>query len=91
MTYCLKCKKSTENVNLKALKTKNGKTMLSSKCAVCSIKKSRLMKEQEAKGILSSLGLKTPLSNIPLLGAFCFKFMECNFFNVAVIYYSLSV
>ena len=42
--------------------------MLLSKCAVCSSKKSRFLKEQEAKGILSSLGLKPPLSNIPLLG-----------------------
>ena len=34
---------------------------------VCGIKKSRFMKEQEAKGLLSSLGIKTPLNNIPLL------------------------
>ena len=39
------------------LKTKNGRTMLLSKCAVCGSKKSRFMKEQVAKGILSSLGL----------------------------------
>ena len=70
--YCLKCKKDTENVNTKVLKTKNGRTMLSSKCAVCSSKKSRFMKEQEAKGLLSSLGIKTPLSNIPLLGKILF-------------------
>ena len=50
------------------LKTKNDKTMLSSKCAVCSSKKLRFMKEQEAKEILSSLGLKIPLSKIPLFG-----------------------
>ena len=42
--------------------------MLSSKCAVCSSKKLRFMKEQEAKEILSSLGLKIPLSKIPLFG-----------------------
>ena len=42
--------------------------MLSSKCAICGSKKSRFMKEQEAKGLLISLGIKTPLSNIPLLG-----------------------
>ena len=46
--------------------------MLLSKCAVCSSKKSRFIKEQEAKGILSSLGLKTPLSKIPLLGDILF-------------------
>ena len=49
--------KNTENVDPKVLKTKNGRTMLLSKCAVCGSKKSRFMKEQVAKGILSSLGL----------------------------------
>ena len=42
--------------------------MLLSKCAACGDKKSRFMKEQKAKGLLSSLGLKTPLNKIPLLG-----------------------
>ena len=41
--------------------------MLLSKCAVCSHKKSRFAKEQDAKGLLSSLGLKTPLNKIPVL------------------------
>ena len=41
---------------------------MQSKCAVCGSKKSRFMKEQEAKGTLNSLGLKTPLNKIPLLG-----------------------
>ena len=50
------------------LETKNGRLMLPSKCAICSSKKSRFMKEQEAKGLLGNLGLKTPLSKIPLLG-----------------------
>ena len=54
------------------LKTKNGRLILSSKCATCSSKKSRFMKEQEAKGLLRSLGIKTPLSNIPLLGNILF-------------------
>ena len=67
-TYCLKCKQDTENVNSKFLKTKNGRAMLLSKCAVCSSTKSRFMKEQEAKGLSSSLGLKTPLNKIRLLG-----------------------
>ena len=39
--------------------------MLSSKFVVCSNKKSRFMKEQETKGLLSSLGIEIPLSNIP--------------------------
>ena len=62
---CLKCKKDTENVDLK--ETKSDRPMLSSKCAVCGNKKSRFMKEQ-AKGLLSILGIKTPLNKIPLLG-----------------------
>ena len=57
LTYCLKCKKDTENVNLTVLKTKNIRPMLSSKCLLCGSKNSRFMKEQEAKG-LSSLCLK---------------------------------
>ena len=47
--------------------TKNGRLALSSKCAVCCSKKSRFMKEQKAKGLLGNLGIKTPLSKIPLL------------------------
>ena len=66
LTYCLRCKKDTESVDSKVLKTKNGRTMLSSKCAVCGSKKSRFLKEQEAKGLLNSLGLATPLNKIPL-------------------------
>ena len=62
-----KVKKEKENVDSKMLKTKTGRTMLLSKCAVCGNKKSRFMEEQEAKGLLSSLGLKTPLRKISLL------------------------
>ena len=72
LTYCLKCKKSTENVNSKVIKTKNGRPMFLSKCDVCGNKKSRYIKEQEAKGLLSSLGLKTPLRKIPLLSDILF-------------------
>ena len=46
--------------------------MLLSKCAICGSKKSRFIKEQEASGVLSSLGLKTPLDKIPLLGDILF-------------------
>ena len=63
------------------LKTKNGKTVLSSKCAVCGSKVSRFMKEQESSGILSSLGLKTTLSKIPFYNDVFFKFIEYNDFN----------
>ena len=66
LTYCLKCKRNTKNIDSKMLKTKNSRLMLSSKCAICGSKKSRFMKEQEGKGLLSNLGIKTPLSKIPL-------------------------
>ena len=65
LTYCLKCKKNTKNIDAKMIKTKNGRLNLSSKCAVCGSKKSRFMKEQEVEGLLSNLGINTPLSKIP--------------------------
>ena len=40
---------------------------MQSKCPVCEIKRSRFVKEQEVKGLLSNLGVKTPFSKIPLL------------------------
>ena len=49
LTYCLKSKRNTKNMGSKVLKTKNGRTMLSSKCAICGSKNSRFMKEQETK------------------------------------------
>ena len=66
-TYCVKCRKNTENLNSKIFKTKNGRLLMQSKCTDCGIKKSRFVKEQEEKGLLSNLGIKTPLSKIPLL------------------------
>ena len=53
--------KNTDNIDLVVSKTSNGRTMLLSKCAICSSKKSRFIKKQEAKVLLSNLGLKTPL------------------------------
>ena len=67
LTCCLKRKRNTKNIDAKMMKTKNGRFVLSSKCAVCGKKKSRFMKEQGAEGLLSNLGIKTPLSEIPLL------------------------
>ena len=61
-SYCLKCKKDTENINPKVSKTSNNRIMVLSKCAICGSKKSKFIKNQEAKGILSNLGIKTPLS-----------------------------
>ena len=66
-TYCVKCRKNTENLNSKIFKTKNGRLIMQSKCPVCGIKKSRFVREQEAKGLLSNLGIKTTLSQIALL------------------------
>ena len=72
LSYCSKCRKNTESKNPKVLKTKNGKIMLSSKCEVCRSKKSKFIKEQEASRLLSSLGIKTPLSKIFLVGPILF-------------------
>ena len=66
-SYCVKCKKDTKSLNSKIFKTKNNRLMMQSKCPVCEIKKSRFMKEQEAQGLLSNLGIRTPLSKILLL------------------------
>ena len=66
-TYCVKCKKDTENLNSKIFKTKINRLIIQSKCNDCGIKKSRFVKEQEAKGLLGNLGMKTLLSKIPLL------------------------
>ena len=62
--------KYTHNINPRILKTINGKTMLLSKCTISGSKKSKFYKKQKARGILSSLGLKTPLNKIPLSGNF---------------------
>ena len=67
LTYCVKCRKDTENIVPKMFKTKNNRLIMQSKCPVCEIKNSRFVEEQEAKGLLSNLGIKTPLSKIPLL------------------------
>ena len=71
-SYCLKRKKHTKNINPEASSTSYGKFMILSKCAVCGSKKSKLIKKQEENGILSSLGIKTSLSKIPLLGDILF-------------------
>ena len=66
-TYCLTCKKDTDNIDPKMFKTKNNSLLMQSKCSVCNNKNSRFIKEQDAKDLLSNLGIKTPLSKIPLL------------------------
>ena len=65
-TYRVKCRRDTENIDPKIVGTKNNRLIMQSKCPACGIKKSRFVKEQEANGLLSNLGIKTPLSRIPL-------------------------
>ena len=67
ITYCLSCKKDTKNIDPKVVKTKNNRLMMLSKCSVCNNKKFRFIKKQQAKGLLSNLGIRTPLSQIALL------------------------
>ena len=66
-TYSVKCRKDTDNIKPKIFKTKNNRLLMQSKCSNCKNKKSRFVKEQEAKGLLSNLGINTPFSKIPLL------------------------
>ena len=66
-TYCVKCKKDTENIDPKMFRTNNNRLIMQSKCPLYEIKKSRFVKEQEARGLSSNLKIKTPLSKIPLL------------------------
>ena len=71
-TSCFaKRKKNTENIK-QISSTSNGRVMILSKCAICGSKKSRFIKHQEAKGLLSKLGIKKPLSKIPILGDILF-------------------
>ena len=69
--YCVNCRKDTENLDLKMVRTKNNRLVMQSKCSVCRNKKSRFVKEQEAKGLLSNLGIKTRVKFHYQM--FCFK------------------
>ena len=66
-TYCVKCRKNTTNLNSKIYKRKNGRLIMQPECTECGFKMPSFVKEQEAKGLLSNLGIKTLLSKIPLL------------------------
>ena len=71
-SYCLKRRKDTENINPRVSKASNSRTMELSKGAICDSKKSRLIKNQEVKRLLNNLGVKIPLSKIPILGDILF-------------------
>ena len=71
-SYCWKCRKDTKSINPKISSTSNVKAMILSKCAICGSKKSRFIKNQVAKGLLSNLGIRTPLSKVPVLGDILF-------------------
>ena len=72
LSYCLKCWKNIESKNRKVARTKNGRTMLLPKCEMFDSKKSKSINQQEAGGLLSSLEIKKPLSNIPLVDRLLF-------------------
>ena len=51
LSYCLKCRRNTESINPRVLKTNNGKTMILSKCAICSSKNQNLLKTRSKRNI----------------------------------------
>ena len=71
-SYCLKCKKYTKNINPQVSSTYNAKLMILSKCAICGNRKYKFINKQEASRLLSKLGIKTPLSKVPILGDILF-------------------
>ena len=71
-SYCLKCRKNTENIDSRVPNTSNGRKMILSKCAICGSKKSRFIKNQEGKRLLSNLGVRARLSKVPILGGILF-------------------
>ena len=90
LSYCLKCKKNTESINPKVSKTTNGKTMILSKCAICGSKKSKFIKEQQVEGLLSNLGIRTPLNKIPLLGDILFQLSTSAILLSAIPLYKMN-
>ena len=66
-TYCLACRKYTKNNNPKVVRNRQNRLMIQSNCATWGSKESTFIKEQQAMGILSNLGIKTPVSKVPLL------------------------
>ena len=71
-SYCLKCGKDTENINPRVSNTSNGRTMMLSKYSIWGSSKLKFIKNQDAKGLWSNLGVRTPLSKVPILGNILF-------------------
>ena len=71
-SYCLKWRKDTENIDSKVSGSSNGRAMILSNCAIYGSRKSRFIKNQEGKGLLSNLGVRTPLNKVPILGDILF-------------------
>ena len=69
LSCCLKSRKNTESKNRNVVRSKNGRIMLLSKCEVYDSKKSKFIKEQEVRWLLSNSGIKTPLNKILLSGS----------------------
>ena len=69
-TCCVSCKKSTVNKRSTLKRTKQNRLLFVSNCGICNKKKIRFIKNQKPSGLLSKLGIKIPLSNIPLIGEF---------------------
>ena len=70
-TYCVKCGTNTENIDPKIFRAKNNRLLMQSTCSDCRNKKSRFVKKQDEKGLLSNLEIYTPFSKIPLLNVLC--------------------
>ena len=66
-TYCLSCRKYTKKINPRIVRNKHNRSMIQSNCTIFDSKKSRFIKEHQAMGLLSNLGIKTPLNKVPLL------------------------
>ena len=66
-TYCLVCRDYAKSINPLIVRNRQNRYIIQSNCPTCRSKKSRFIKEQKALGILSNFGIKTPLSQVPLL------------------------
>ena len=66
-TYCSSCRKYTKNINPRIVRNKHNRSTIQSNCTICNSKKSRFVKEHQANGFLSNLGIKTPLNKVLLL------------------------